>query len=78
MFYNTDENIILDGKYRIYDKIKKKYYLEDDVVNVDITGTIVNWKEQIYINNDNLMIKYIWEENQATKTATQEFTKSSS
>ena len=75
LFYNMDENIILDGKPRLYDKITKKYYLKDKTVNVDITGTIVNWKEQIYIDNDNLTIKYIWLENELTKTASQEFTK---
>ena len=48
LFYNMDENIILDGKERLYDKIKKKHYLKDGIVNIDITGTIVNWKEQIY------------------------------
>ena len=77
IFYNMGENIILDNKPRIYDKIKKNYYLKDDIVNVDITGTIVNWKEQIYINNNNLIIKYIWLENELTKTASQEFTKQS-
>ena len=75
LFYNMDENIILDGKFRLYNKIKKKYYTEGDVVNVDIVGTIVHWKEQIYINNDSLIIKYIWDEDTGTKTATQEFTK---
>ena len=75
LFYNMDENIILDGNPRLYDKITKKYFIKDDVVNVDIVGTIVNWKEQIYINNDNLIIKYIWMENNLTKSATQEFNK---
>lgn len=75
MFYNTDENIILDFKPRMYGPIKKIYYLEDDRVNVDIKGTIVNWREQIYINNNNLVIKYIWNEGENIKTASQEFIK---
>ena len=75
LFYSTDENIILDNEWRQYGEIKKQYSLKDKTINVKILGTIVNWEEQIYMNNNNLVIKYEWKEGDQTKTATQEFSK---
>ncbi len=75
LFYSTDENIILDNEWRQYDDIRKKYSLKDQTVNVQILGTVVNWEEKIYMNNNNLVIKYVWKEGDKTKTATQKFTK---
>ena len=76
LFYNATENIVLDSQSRDYNKIKKSYYLKDDVIHADITGTIVNWKERIYVQDSNLFIRYFWLEGCITQTATQEFVKS--
>ena len=77
LFYSTDENIVLDNKFRQYNEISKKYSFDDETVNVEIHGTIVNWKEHIYVDNNNLFIKYAWKEGDKTVTSTQEFTKES-
>ena len=77
MFYNVSENIILDNKQRKYDTLVKKYYVKEGIINTDILGTIVNWQEQIYINNNNnLIIKYIWRSDEKVEEASQEFIRS--
>ena len=59
-FHNSIENIILDNKYHTSDDgVKRLYTIEDDIINVNIIGTIANWKEKIYNKDDNnLVIEY--------------------
>tara|TARA_B110000858_G_scaffold197131_1_gene257735 strand:+ start:1404 stop:1793 length:390 start_codon:yes stop_codon:yes gene_type:complete len=68
-FHNSIENIILDDKYHTSDDgIKRLYTIENDIITVDIIGTIANWKEKIY-NNDknNLVIEYSFNNDSASQ-----------
>jgi len=77
LFYNSEEKIILDNTPRIYNKIKKTYSKTTDEVNVNIVGEIVNWNEKISLKNNELIIKYTWddEETKEKTYASQIFTK---
>jgi len=77
LFYNSEEKIILDNTPRIYNKIKKTYSKTPDEVNVNIVGEIVNWNEKISLKNNELIIKYTWddEETKEKTYASQIFTK---
>lgn len=74
-FFNSEEFIILDDTFRKYDEIKKKYTFENNIINTDIKGTIVNWNEKIYKQGDELIIEYCWLEDNDLKFATQDFCK---
>ena len=74
-FYNTEEFIIPDNTFRDYNNIKKKYNLENNIIDTDIKGTIVNWNEKIYLQGDSLIIEYSWLEEDELKFATQDFSK---
>ena len=74
-FYNSEEFIILDDTVREYDKIKKKYTFENNIIDTDIKGTIVNWNEKIYKEGEKLIIEYSWLENDELKFASQDFCK---
>lgn len=74
-FYNSEELIILDNTFREYDKIKKRYTLENNVIDTDIKGAIVNWNEKIYKQGPSLIIEYSWLENDELQFATQDFEK---
>tara|TARA_B110000971_G_C20005626_1_gene498983 strand:- start:732 stop:1127 length:396 start_codon:yes stop_codon:yes gene_type:complete len=75
LFFNSHEEIKLDGEYRMYDKIKKKYEQSDDKIKVDIIGTIVNWNETLSYKPPILTVEYTWKEGEENKSAKQEFTK---
>jgi len=75
-FYNSEEFIILDNSFREYNNIKKKYTFDNnDVIDTDIKGTIVNWNEKIYKQGDKLIIEYCWLEDNDLKFASQDFCK---
>lgn len=74
LFYNPHENIVFDGKYRQYGSFKKKYYIQDKSVNVDIIGDI-RWTEKIFIEDGKLIIEYFWLEGNNIKIASQDFIK---
>ena len=75
-FYNSEEFIILDNTFRKYDYgVLKKYTLENNVIDTDIKGTIVNWNEKIYRQDDSLIIEFSWLEDEELKFATQDFSK---
>lgn len=76
LFYNATESITLDNTFRLYDKIEKRYSYKEGIIKTDIIGTIVNWRENIYLNNKNqLVIEYVWTEDDTEKTASQIFEK---
>lgn len=76
LFYNATESITLDNTFRLYDKIEKRYSYKEGIIKTDIIGTIVNWGENIYLNNKNqLVIEYVWTEDDTEKTASQIFEK---
>jgi len=74
-FYNTEEFIILDDTFREYNNIQKKYTLENNTIDTDIKGTIVNWNEKIYRQSDSLIIEYSWLEDGELIFASQDFGK---
>tara|TARA_B110000971_G_C19687983_1_gene354114 strand:+ start:119 stop:523 length:405 start_codon:yes stop_codon:yes gene_type:complete len=75
-FYNANENIKLDNTYKLYDKLKKRYSYNENKIQTDIIGTIVNWNENIFVNKkDQLVIEYVWSEDNLTKKASQIFEK---
>ena len=75
-FYNAQENIKLDNTYKLYDKLKKRYSYNENKIQTDIIGTIVNWNENIFVNKkDQLVIEYVWSEDNLTKKASQIFEK---
>jgi len=77
LFYNTKENITLDNTFKLYDKIQKRYSYNNDRIKTDIIGTIVNWTESIFLNDNNqLVIEYVWTENGTNQHASQVFDKS--
>jgi len=68
-FHNSTEDIILDNKYHTSDEgIKRLYTVKDDIINVDIIGTVANWKEKIYNKNNNLIIEYTFNNEFASQT----------
>lgn len=74
-FYNNEEFIILDDTFREYNNIQKKYTLENNTIDTDIKGTIVNWNEKIYRQGTGLIIEYSWLEDGELKFASQDFSK---
>ncbi len=38
----------------------KKYHMEGDIINVDVKGSVVNWKEKIYYQDPNMIVEYHW------------------
>ena len=76
LFYNTEESITLDNTFKLYDKIQKRYSYNDNKIITDIVGTIVNWTENIFLNDKKqLVIEYVWSENENEQHATQVFDK---
>ena len=77
LFYNNKEEIEINGEYNDCDKLKKKYEItgseNESIINVDIKGTIVNWKEKIYYNEPHLIVEYIWNVKNENKYARQYF-----
>jgi len=39
---------------------QKKYHMEGDIINVDVKGSVVNWKEKIYYQDPNMIVEYHW------------------
>ena len=39
---------------------QKKYNMDGDVINVDVKGSVVNWKEKIYYQDPNMIVEYHW------------------
>ena len=39
---------------------QKKYHMEGDIINVDVKGSVVNWKEKIYYQHPNMIVEYHW------------------
>ena len=67
-FHNSVEDIILDNEYHTSDGgIKRLYTVKDDIINVDIIGTVANWKEKIYNKNNNLIIEYTFNDISASQ-----------
>jgi len=67
-FHNSVEDIILDNEYHTSDGgIKRLYTVKDDIINVDIIGTVANWKEKIYNKNNNLIIEYTFNDSSASQ-----------
>ena len=67
-FHNSVEDIILDNEYHTSDgRIKRLYTVKDDIINVDIIGTVANWKEKIYNKNNNLIIEYTFNDSSASQ-----------
>lgn len=76
LFYNTKESITLDNTFKLYDKIQKRYSYNDSKIKTDIIGTIVNWTENIFLNDKKqLVIEYVWTENNNEQRASQVFDK---
>ena len=73
LFFNAHEDIIMDGNFRMYDGINKKYLFENDNIIVDIIGNKIVWKEIISYNQSILTVEYIWMENSKIQNAKQEF-----
>ena len=34
--------------------------MDGDVINVDVKGSVVNWKEKIYYQDPNMIVEYHW------------------
>tara|TARA_B110000208_G_scaffold71514_1_gene92001 strand:- start:49 stop:453 length:405 start_codon:yes stop_codon:yes gene_type:complete len=77
VFYTQNEDIILDGTEREYaENIKKSYTFNDKSIDVNITGSIVNWTEQIKFIEPNLFVNYKWFINDKEFSASQVFNRS--
>ena len=74
VFYNVEQKIHINDTFKTCKDGKQiKYSIKDNKIITDIRGTIVNWKEFIFLENSNLKIDYVWEENGQTKSASQIF-----
>ena len=73
-FYNVEEIIKLDGKYKEYEYSFKKYSTENDIIYVSVNyKDSIFWEEEIYIKDSYLIIKYIWTQNNERHIAVQFF-----
>ena len=60
LFYNNQENIVINNEFHKHDKVRKKYTISNGMIIVNIKGSRVNWTEKIYYEAPYLVVEYTW------------------